>query len=115
MPPKFDPKSPEVQELISLFGKVGLSEKAATELVRQPKSAAPFKALVEDFGLAKESHDEKVASNLVKLSASCGKLGQGEKAYAVERILKGDLKTADQVAGALASFRCQVPLTSQRP
>lgn len=104
MPPKFDLNSPEVKELVELFTKVGLTYKASTDLVRQPKSATPFKALVEDFQLANESHDEKTASNLVKLSAGCAKLEQGEKGYAVQKILNGDLKTADQVAGEPARF-----------
>ena len=103
MPPKFDPNSPEAQELTALFVSVGLPQKAATDLVRRPKSAAPFKALIQDFQLTTRTSeiDEKKAAVLVKLSAGCGKLAQGEKGYAVEKILKGDIKTPDQISGWL--------------
>ena len=120
MPPKFDPNAPEVKALIEQFESVGLSNKAATDLVRQPKSATPFKALVDEFHLDKDKLDEKTAGALVKLSAGAGKLGPGEKGYAVDKIVKGDIKTPDQVSGESDSTRfihtemltpscCQVP------
>ena len=105
MPPKFDPKAPEVKELTELFEKVGLTNKAATDLVRQPKSAAPFKALVDEFNLSSSTLDEKVAATLVKLSGGMSKLGPAEKGYAVERIVAGDIKTPDQVSGGLITGR----------
>lgn len=101
MPPKFDPNSPENAALITLFTQLGLSSKSASDIVRQPKQVAPLKALVEEFSLADKSLDEKQASALVKLSAGCGKLGQSEKAYIVDKVIKGDLKTGDQVSGEL--------------
>lgn len=107
MPPKFDPNSPEAQELTALFVKVGLSQKAAVDLVRQPKSAAPFKALIEEFQLATSPVDEKTAGTLVKLSASAGKLGPAERGHAVERVLQGDVKTPDQVTGKSLPFAIQ--------
>jgi glutaminyl-tRNA synthetase len=100
MPPKYDPNSPEAKELVALFQSVGLSEKSAADLARQPKSASPFKALIEEFNLKAEALDEKTAGTLVKLSGAYGKLALGEKGYAVQKVLKGDLKTPDQVAGA---------------
>ena len=99
MPPKFDPNSPENAALITLFTQLGLSSKSASDIVRQPKQVAPLKALVEEFSLADKSLDEKQASALVKLSAGCGKLGQSEKAYIVDKVITGDLKTGDQVSG----------------
>ena len=105
MPPKFDPKAPEVKELTDLFEKVGLTNKAATDLVRQPKSAAPFKALVDEYNLSSSMLDEKVAATLVKLSGGMSKLGPAEKGYAVERIVAGDIKTPDQVSGGLITGR----------
>ena len=108
MPPKFDPNAPEVKELTDLFEKVGLSNKSATDLVRQPKSAAPFKTLVDEFSLASSTLDEKTAGTLVKLSGGMSKLGPAEKGYAVERIVKGDIKTPDQVSGELCQTGHQV-------
>ncbi|WWC61722.1 glutamine-tRNA ligase [Kwoniella dejecticola CBS 10117] len=101
MPPKFDPKSPENASLISLFQGLGLAEKSATELVRQPKSGVAFKSLIDEFQLTEKKYDEKTASALVKLSASAGKLGPAEKGYIVKKIESGDIRSADQVAAAV--------------
>ncbi|KAL7421559.1 Glutaminyl-tRNA synthetase [Cryptotrichosporon argae] len=101
MPPKFDPTAPENATLISLFASLGLSSSAATELVRQPKSGAAFKALVDAHGLGGKTFDERQAQALVKLSAVGGKLCAEEKAYVVQKIEKGDLRAPDQVAAAV--------------
>ncbi|WWC94004.1 glutamine-tRNA ligase [Kwoniella sp. B9012] len=101
MPPKFDPKSPENASLISLFQSLGLAEKSATELVRQPKSGVAFKSLIDEFQLTDKRYDEKTASALVKLSASGGKLGPAEKGFIVKKIESGDIKSTDQVAAAV--------------
>lgn len=102
MPPKFDPKSPENASLISYFSQLGLSNNTATELVRTPKSGVAFKALLEENALADKHFDEREATALVKLSAAGGKLGPAERGYIVQKIIKGDLKSSDQVAGKLA-------------
>ncbi|WWC70373.1 glutamine-tRNA ligase [Kwoniella pini CBS 10737] len=101
MPPKFDPKSPENASLISLFQGLGLAEKSATELVRQPKSGVALKSLIDEFQLKDKNFDEKTASALVKLSGSAGKLGPAEKGYIVKKIESGDIKSTDQVAAAV--------------
>jgi glutaminyl-tRNA synthetase len=99
MPPKFDPNSPENASLISLFESLGLTSNAATNLVRTPKSAAPFKALIDDYNLSGKSFDEKQAAALVKLSATGGKLQPPERGYVVDKIVNGALKSPDQVTG----------------
>lgn len=99
MPPKFDPKAPENASLISLFESLGLSNNAAVNLVRTPKSATPFKALIDDYNLSGKSFDEKQASALLKLSATGGKLEGPDRGFVVEKIVKGDLKSPDQVTG----------------
>ena len=102
MPAKFDPNSPENASLISLFTSLGLSANTAAELVRQSKSAAPFKALIDECGLEGSRLDEKRAGALVKLGTSGGNLGPGERGFVVGKIVKGDVKTPDQVAGEYA-------------
>jgi glutaminyl-tRNA synthetase len=99
MPAKFDPASPENAVLIDQFTALGLSPNAATALVRQPKSSTPFKALIDEFNLTAVKLDEKAAGALVKLSASSDKLGSAEKGFAITKIVKGDIKSADQVSG----------------
>ena len=101
MPPKFDADAPENASLISLFTSLGLPSNSATELVRQPKAGASFKSLVDEYHLDAVRLDEKQAGALVKLSASGGKLGREQKGFVVERVVKGDLRSPDQVIGTL--------------
>lgn len=99
MPPKFDPKSPENAALIDQFTSLGLSENAAVNLVRTPKQATPFKALIDEYSLGGRTFDEKQAAALVKLSAIGGGLQPPERGYVVDKIVGGALKSPDQVAG----------------
>lgn len=101
MPPKLDPNSPANQALHAQFTKLGLSPATATELVRQPKQGAAVKALIEAYQLDKETLDEKTASALVKLAVGGGKLGEAEKGFAVQKVIKGDVTSNDQVTGEL--------------
>lgn len=99
MPPKFDPKSPENASLIEQFTNLGLSNNAAVNLVRTPKQATPFKALIEDYNLSGRNFDEKQAAALVKLSAAGSGLQPPERGYVVDEIIGGSLKSPDQVTG----------------
>ncbi|KAI9639619.1 tRNA synthetases class I, catalytic domain-containing protein [Dioszegia hungarica] len=101
MPPKLDPNSPANQALHAQFTKLGLSPATATELVRQPKQGAAVKALIEAYQLDKETLDEKTASALVKLAVGGGKLGEAEKGFAVQKVIKGDVTSNDQVTAAI--------------
>ncbi|ODO08942.1 glutamine-tRNA ligase [Cryptococcus wingfieldii CBS 7118] len=101
MPPKFDPAAPENAELISLFQNLGLANKSATELVRQPKSGKAFKSLIDQYSLGNERFDEKQAGALVKLSSVGDKLSEEQKGWLVQKIVKGDVKSPDQVTAAL--------------
>ncbi|ORX36887.1 tRNA synthetases class I, catalytic domain-domain-containing protein [Kockovaella imperatae] len=101
MPPKATINSPEVEALASVFVSLGLAPKTATELARQPKSGGPFKALIDEYGLEGKSLGEKPASALVKLSSSKGKIGPGEEGFIVQKIIKGDIKSPDQVTAAV--------------
>ncbi|ORY32577.1 tRNA synthetases class I, catalytic domain-domain-containing protein [Naematelia encephala] len=111
MPPKVDINSPESQSLISLFTSLGLASNAATELVKVPKSGTAFKGLIDEFQLEGKKVEEKQASALVKLSSSGGKLGPGEKGFIVEKVLKGDIKSPDQVTAAVKFLEGNPPGT----
>jgi glutaminyl-tRNA synthetase len=108
MPPKFDPTKPENAALISAFAALGLGANSATELVRTPKSGKAFQALVDEYGLAGKTFEEKQANALVKLSAVGAKLSSDARKYVVERIVSGDLKSPDQVAGKSGARRVHV-------
>jgi glutaminyl-tRNA synthetase len=99
MPPKFDPNTPENASLISYFSNLGLSNNVAIDLTRIPKSGAALKSLLAENNLEDQRFDEKQAAALVKLSAVGNKLTRGQRSYVVARIVKGDLKSSDQVAG----------------
>ena len=99
MPPRFDADAPENASLITLFTSLGLAPNSATELVRQPKAGTAFKSLLDEYHLEGKNFDEKQAGALVKLSAAGGKLRREQKGYVVEKIVKGDLRTPDQVTG----------------
>lgn len=99
MPPKFDPTKPEVAALIKEFEAVGLSTNSATELVRTPKAGNAFRALVDGNGLSGKSFENNQANALVKLSAVGTKLPPNALKYVLDRIVEGDLKSPDQVAG----------------
>lgn len=105
MPPKFDPTTPENASLIDLFTSLGLAQNSATELVRQPKAGAAFQSLIDECKLKGTTLDERQAGALVKLSTSAGKLGRSQRGYVVDRILKGDVRSSDQVAGELVPDR----------
>lgn len=106
MPPKFDPNSPENAPLIQLFQNLGLASNSATELVRQPKSGKAFKSLIDEYGLADNKYDEKQAGALVKLSSVSAKLDKEQKDFLVQKIVKGDVKTPDQVTGRWPMTHC---------
>lgn len=110
MPPKFNADDPATAALISRFTTLGLAQGTATELVKQPKQGNAFTALIDEFkleeqlaagGASSSTLDERQASALVKLATTGGKLGQGEKGFVVQKVLKGDIRSADQVAAAV--------------
>lgn len=101
MPPKFDAAKPENAALIKAFEELGLNRNSATELVRTPKSGNAFQALLKEGGLDGQRFEEKQATAIVKLSAIGAKLDPEARKYVLERIVSGDLKSPDQVAGML--------------
>lgn len=101
-PPKFNPADPATASLIAQFTQLGLSSVTATELVRQGKQGVAVKSLIDTYKLENITLDERQASALVKLATGGGKLGEGEKGFAVDKIVKGDVKSVDQATGELA-------------
>lgn len=99
MPPKFDPTKPENAALIKSFEGLGLSTNSATELVRTPKAGNAFRALVDENGLSGKTFETNQANALVKLSAVGTKLSPETRKYVLHRVVGGDLKSPDQVAG----------------
>lgn len=97
MAPKAD--SSETAELVELFKKIGLTQSKAAEAAKSPKSASTLKDIIDTHNLVNKNLDEKQAVLLAALAVQGGKLGDGERDYAVGAILGGKLKTTDQVSG----------------
>lgn len=99
MPPKIDLNDPAVAELVTLFQSIGLDARKAQEAAGS-KHSASLKEIIESNGLATKNLDAK-GGNLISLFAgNVQKLGPSERAYGVNAIVDGRLKTTDQVSGA---------------
>ena len=99
MPPKFDPNDPAIAELISLFKSSGISEVKTLEAVRNPKTAAALKQLVQDNRFNEKPLDNKSAGLLASLASQASKLGDDVRNYIARAIADGRLKTTDQLSG----------------
>lgn len=104
MPAKVDTNSPENVALVAQFTALGLAPNSATELVKQPKSGLALKGLIEEYHLNDVQLEEKQAGALVKLATGGAKLGPAEKGFVVQKVVKGNVKSVDQVAGESAAY-----------
>ncbi|KIM25557.1 hypothetical protein M408DRAFT_208408 [Serendipita vermifera MAFF 305830] len=109
MPPKFDPNDPAVVELVSLFKSFGLSETKSLEAVRNPKTAATLKDIVQACNLTANPLDDKQAGLIASLATQGSKLAEPERNYIATAVADGRLKTADQVTAAV-KFLTESPL-----
>ncbi|TCD70441.1 hypothetical protein EIP91_003522 [Steccherinum ochraceum] len=99
MPPKTAP-SAETNDLIELFKSLGLTQAKAAEAAKNPKNAATLKDIIDKHALIGKNVEEKQAVLLATLAVSGSKLAEAERAYAVDAILDGRLKSTDQVTAA---------------
>lgn len=91
----------EVSELISLFGRIGIDEKKASETVKNKKLTASLKNLIEEVG-CKEEGCERAAGLLLYLLASiCTADAQKHRLFIARKIISRDLKTDAQVQAAV--------------
>ena len=97
--PKFNINNPEISELISLFQAVGLSQSKAVETAKSPKNAASLKDIIISNNLVGRSLDDKQLSLVSTLAVQSGKLNDNQKAYIVDAIADGRLKSSEQVNG----------------
>lgn len=105
MPPKFDPNDPAVVELVSLFKSFGLSETKSLEAVRNPKTAATLKDIVQSCNLTANPLDDKQAGLIASVASQGSKLGEPERNYIAAAVADGRLKSADQVSGTYTMRR----------
>jgi glutaminyl-tRNA synthetase len=99
MPPKFDPNEPAVVELVSLFKSFGLSETKSLEAVRNPKTAAALKDIVQSCNLSANPLDDKQSGLIASLASQGSKLAEPERNYIAVAVADGGLRSADQLGG----------------
>lgn len=88
---------------VELFKSIGLSQAKAAEAAKSPKPAAVLKDIIDTNETVAKGVDEKQAGLIAGLAVLLVKteLAKQERDYAISKILNGDLKSADQVAGKL--------------
>ncbi|KII94900.1 hypothetical protein PLICRDRAFT_128224 [Plicaturopsis crispa FD-325 SS-3] len=94
---------PPESDLISLFKSINLTQAKAAEAAKSPKSAAVLQEIIKSHDLAAQGLDEKQAVLTAAFASQVAKIataGDGEKGYVVDAILKGKLKSVDQVSAA---------------
>jgi glutaminyl-tRNA synthetase len=94
--------TPENEALVTRFQSIGLTQAKALEAAKSPKQAAILKDLIEQNNSVATGLDEKRAGLVVGLANALSKslnVTSTEKDYVLGRILNGNLKTIDQVAG----------------
>lgn len=93
----------QMDELISLFKSIGLTQAKAREAAKSPKNAAALKDIIENHPVALNSGlDEKQAGLIVTLAGALvktGGIGHGETELVISKIVAGKLKTGDQISG----------------
>jgi glutaminyl-tRNA synthetase len=95
--------SESIDELVSLFKSIGLSQAKAQEATKSPKNATSLKNVIESYpALSQNGLDEKQAGLVVVLAGALVKstgVGREETELTISKIVCGKLKTVDQVTG----------------
>jgi len=94
--------------LVILFKSIGLSQSKAVEANKNPKSATVLKDLVEKHNLVAAGLDEKQAVLVTAYAGNIAKavaVGDDEKSFVIADILKGNLKSVDQVSGECSTTK----------
>ncbi|KAJ7507980.1 glutamine-tRNA ligase [Mycena galericulata] len=96
---------PTLDPVVPLLAAIGLSQAKAVEAAKSPKIAAELKDIIETYGLhtRAEKLDDKQAGLIVALAGQLVKsdaIAEEKRAYVVEKIVGGQLKTVDQVTAA---------------
>lgn len=96
--------TPSNEPLVHLFESIGLTRAKALEAAKSPKPAAVLKEIIEQNESVAKGLQEKQAGLVVALASALSKsqnVADPEKGYVLGKILNGDLKSVDQVNGAL--------------
>lgn len=90
-----------MNELVTLFGRIGIDEKKAGETIKNKKLTSALKSLIEEADCA-EAGCERASGLLLYLLASiCTSDAQTHRTFIARKILNRDLKTDAQVQAAV--------------
>lgn len=98
----------EVNELISLFGRIGIDEKKAGETVKNKKLTSALKVLIEEVGCSEAGCERSAGLLLYLLASICTAEAQKHRAFIARKIVSGDLKTDAQVQAAVKFCNAEI-------
>lgn len=91
----------EINELISLFGRIGIDEKKAGETIKNKKLTVALKNLIDEAGCSENGCERASGLLLYLLASICTSEAQKHRAFIARKIIERDLKTDAQVQAAV--------------
>lgn len=88
-----------MEELIPLFVKIGLSESKAKDTAKNKKLAPTLETVIDEAKVRESGCDKERGVLLYSLATTVTKGALEHLPFIVQKIMKGDLKTTDQVSG----------------
>jgi glutaminyl-tRNA synthetase len=88
-----------MDDLIPLFVKIGLSEQKAKDTAKNKKLAPTLEKVIDEAHVRESGCDKDVGILLYSLATTVTKGALEHLAFITSKIMKGDLKTTDQVSG----------------
>lgn len=102
MPPKVDSSDPEVARMLELFATISLTGQRATDTVKNARYAHAVEHVISALDLGAQNLDAKTSSLVVVAASTGADLPRDRLEYIVRRVVKHDLKSADQINAATA-------------
>ena len=100
MAPKLDTNDPQVARLIELFATISLTGQRAADTIKNPKYARALEHTITALQLDRQGLDAKTGSAVVVAASSGAELPEAKLDYIVQRVLKKDLVSTDQIQTA---------------
>lgn len=100
MAPKLDTSDPNVARLVDLFATISLTGQRAADTIKNPKYARALEHVIKSRKLDELHLDPKDGSAVVVAASSGADLPDAKLEYVVDRVLKHDLKSSDQIQTA---------------
>lgn len=94
-----------MDDLIPLFVKIGLSEQKAKDTAKNKKLAPTLEKVIDEAHVRESGCGKDVGILLYSLATTITKGALEHLSFITSKIMKGDLKTTDQVSGKNTSQR----------